>query len=226
MKDYNEAIVKIKTISDTGDIKLFTGTFYDPYYTNISNFNSSFNLNNYTFIITSKHCIKDDNIQNLELNYYFNNTLNIKIFELSDYDLIEDPDTDLCIIKILKNIYHNYNHRIINSDIYRESSLDILNYIVSIPGFYNEDINIPIYENANLCSKYSKNLFYIKSQYITDGYSGAPVFIKLLTNPNEYVTLVVGFVSKKLDNDNIEITSAENIEVIEKLIKRKPKYIK
>lgn len=207
---YRDAIIKIKTKNTDGDTtKIFTGSFYSP----------ENNTTNQTFIITAKHCIVDDDIQTLELNYHFDNDAKKESISLKDFDLIEHPKLDLCIIKIKKQIVCNWKHRIYKNDIiFKNINTNIIFNNVIVPGFYDEIINVPIYEQAQLCSHYNNIKFYVKSKYNIEGYSGAPVLITFVDGYNVQKTYIIGFVSRILENNNIEIISSENIDTIERLI--------
>lgn len=203
-----ESIIKIHFKNTDGKIfKMCTGIFFNPYFNN--------GLNTQPFIILPKHAIYDDNIQSLEIIYfYYCKKKNVEI-QLNEYDELDILNTDLTIIKINKLIdffYLNMNSDNIIFTTQDTYTTNIIHLQGFVPGFYNKDIDMPIYEHIMVCSNYNLDHIYIKSQYINEGYSGAPVFIFIpnnITNTTEIKLL--GFVSKNCKNDNIEIVPAENL---------------
>ncbi|WP_304177336.1 hypothetical protein [Leptotrichia trevisanii] len=222
-----DSIVKIVAFDDTGKmIKLFTGSFYIS-----QNFNSgsNFSNNNNILIITAKHSINDDRIAKLELSYRAYNEFKKFQINLSEYETTDVPDFDLSVIHVKKSIYYNFSSRTLKTMIYSKDSNpynNLIKYQVTIPGYYDKHVEPCIVEYGEICSRYNMHRFYIKSKSITEGYSGAPVFINLLINnsrsPNPETQLfLIGYVSKKVGNNNIEIVSAENLLLIDEILKRK-----
>lgn len=206
MKDFTESIIKINAKDVNGNVfKFCTGIFYEP-------FNNSWNG---IYFITATHFIKDDEIQSLELIYTYNSNKFVEEIQLNEYDKLDIFGSDISIIKIMKTINYNYYHKLKNIDIIdskKDGSINFLNFNVLVPGFFDNEIINPIYENSYICSKYNKNLFYIKSKYIIEGYSGAPVFIDLQNiQTGQIEKKIIGFISRNVGNDNIEVMSAENI---------------
>mgnify|MGYP000904301142 FL=1 len=225
-----DSIIKIKAFDNNNrGIKIFTGSFYIPRdVTNNYNYANNFSYNNEIFIVTAKHAIKDDKIAKLKISFYFNQKFQSDTIDLNEYVCIDIPECDdLTVIHVKKKIYHNFSSRILKSTIFlpsKFSGLSPLNYWVCIPGYYNENVNSCILEFATICSRYNSDKFYIKSKNIVEGYSGAPVFIEIPTNFNNKessILFLIGYVSKNVGNDNIEIVSAENLLLIDEILKRK-----
>jgi hypothetical protein len=225
LEKFLDSVIKIIAFDDAGKmIKLFTGSFYVS-----QNFNGGTNFKNNIFIITAKHCINDDRIAKLELSYHAYSELKIFQINLNEYETTDVPDFDLSVIHVKKNIYHNFSSRTLKTMIYSKDSNfynNLIKYQVSIPGYYDRYVEPCIVEYAELCSRYNMHKFYIKSKTITEGYSGAPVFINLPTNNSisqnpELQLFLIGYVSKNVGNYNIEIVSAENLFLIDEILKRK-----
>ena len=225
-----DSIIKIKALdNDNKEFKMFTGSFYIPQDL-ISNYNytSNFTYNdNEIFIITAKHAIKDNKIAKLKISFYFNQNLCSSTINLNEYMCTDIPECDLTVIHVKKKIYHNFSSRILKSAIFLPSKVpgfNLLNSWVCIPGYYKENVNPCILEFATVCSRYNPDKFYIKGKNIVEGYSGAPVFIEIPTNFNNKesnILFLIGYVSKNVGNDNIEIVSAENLLLIDEILKRK-----
>ena len=228
-----DSIIKIKAFDNNNKgIKMFTGSFYIPRDMNNNynyNYTNNFSYNdNEVFIVTAKHAIKDNRITKLEISFYFDQKLQSNIINLNEFICIDIPECDdLTIIHVKKKIYHNFSSRILKSTIFlpnKVSGLNPLNYWVCIPGYHDENVNSCILEFATICSRYNSDKFYIKSKNIVEGYSGAPVFIEIPNNFNNKesnILFLIGYVSKNTGNDNIEIVSAENLLLIDEILKRK-----
>lgn len=226
-----DSIIKIKTLDNNNkEIKMFTGSFYTPQdannsYSHVNNF--SYN-DNEAFIVTAKHAIKDNRIAKLKISFYFDQKLQSNIINLNEFICIDIPECDdLAIIHVKKKIYHKFTSRILKNIIFlpsRVPGFNPLNYWVCIPGYHNENVDSWILEFATICSRYNSDKFYIKSKNIVEGYSGAPVFIEIpnISNNREpNILYLIGYVSKDVGNDNIEIVSAENLFLIDEILKRK-----
>ena len=203
MNNITEAIIKINLKRTDGKIKMCTGIFYDPYINDAPSFQP--------FIILPKHAICDNYLQSLELIYFHNSEKKEVEISLSDYDDLDILNTDLTIIRINKQISYSYLSRIIDNTIFKSLDANTTNIIHLqgfVPGFYDKHIDNPIYERIMVCSNYNLHHIYIKSKYINEGYSGAPVFIFI---PNTAEIKLLGFVSKNCSNDNIEIVPAYNL---------------
>lgn len=217
-----DSIVKIKAFDNAGKmIKLFTGSFYNtpPSFYRQSVLNNSFN--NKIFIVTAKHCIMDSTIAKIELSFYYNQKLQTCTLNLSDYDYIEVPNCDLSVIHIKKQIFHNFSSRITKNMIYTTTVYSLLNCPVQVFGYYDPNIEPCILEFANIVSPYNIDKFFVKSKNIVEGYSGAPVFIEMLDSMRNNTLQLIGFVSKNVGNNNIEIVSAENLLLVDEQLKRK-----
>lgn len=205
-------ICKLETFNnDNKIIKFFTGFIYrtesqnHPYYQNEA-----------IYIVTAKHCITDDDYK-LKITLATN-----KIFEIkfNEYKILADDYTDLVVIKITNKDFLQY-HFVDFKNIYSISnSEELINATVITAGFYQEDINTPLIENGVVNSLHSLKTFYIKSKYICNGYSGAPVLIELpLINSNSSDMFLIGFISRNIGNDNIEIVyAAETLKRINQKI--------
>ena len=225
-----DSIIKIKAFDNNNrGIKIFTGSFYNPQdVINNYNYTNNFSYNDEVFIVTAKHAIKDSRIAKLEISFYFDQKLCSNIINLNEFMCIDIPECDdLTVIHVKKKIYHNFSSRILKSTIFlpsKVSGLNPLNYWVCIPGYYNENINSCILEFATICSRYNSDKFYIKSKNIVEGYSGAPVFVEFQSQqniPHIPQIFLIGYVSKNAGNDNIEVISAENLLLIDEILKRK-----
>ena len=226
-----DSIIKIKAFDNNNrEIKIFTGSFYDPRDLN-NNFNYADNFfNNEIFIVTAKHAIKDNKIAKLKISFCFNQKFQSETINLNEYVCIDIPECDdLTVIHVKKKINYNFPSRILKNIVFSPNKIpgfNPLNYWVCIPGYYKENVNSCILEFASICSRYNSNKFYIKSKNIVEGYSGAPVFIDLPINNSisqnpELQLFLIGYVSKNVGNDNIEIVSAENLFLIDEILKRK-----
>ena len=222
-----DSIIKIKAFDNNNtEIKMFTGSFYDSRDLNNSfNHSNHFSFNNEIFIVTAKHAIKDDKIAKLEICFYYNQKLQVNTINLNEYTCIDIPECDdLTVIHIKKEIPYNSTSVIFKRMIFSPDKFpgfSILNRWVYVPGYYEDNINSCILEFATVCSQYNSDKFYIKSKNIVEGYSGAPVFIEFYSQPNIPQIFLIGYVSKKAGNDNIEVTSAENLLLIDRILKRK-----
>ena len=229
-----DSIIKIKALDNNNEeIKMFTGSFYTPrdannVYNNYSYVNNFPYNDNEALIVTAKHAVKDNRIAKLKISFYFEQKLQSHTINLNEFICIDIPECDdLTIIHVKKKIYHNFSSRILKSAIFlpnKVSGFNLLNSWVCIPGYYKENVNPCILEFATVCSRYNPDKFYVKSKNIVEGYSGAPVFIEIPTNFNNKesnILFLVGYVSKNVGNDNIEIVSAENLLLIDEILKRK-----
>ena len=208
MNFITESIIKIHFKNTNGKIfKICTGSFYNP------SLNSG--LNTQPFIILPKHAIHDDNIQSLEIIYFYDHKKRIVEIQLSEYDELDILNTDLTVIKINKFIYFSYLNRISDNIIFTTQDVNTTNIIHLqgfVPGFYDIYIDTPIYERMIVCSTYNLDHIYIKSKYVDEGYSGAPVYISVINTFNSLPEMkLLGFVSKNSGNGNIEIIPAENL---------------
>nr|DAI51587.1 MAG TPA: Serine protease SplB [Caudoviricetes sp.] len=221
-----DSIVKIKTFDSNDEkIKIFTGNFYVPQdFDNPNNYFPYFRPNK-IFIVTAKHAIRDNKIAKLEISFYYNQKLQVNTINLNEFTCIDIPECDdLTVIHIKKEISYNSTSVIFKSMIFSPDKVpgsSILNYWVYVPGYYEENINSCILEFATICSQYNSDKFYIKSKNIIEGYSGAPVFIELYSQSNILEIFLIGYVSKEAGNYNIEVTSAENLLLIDEILKRK-----
>lgn len=211
--NYIESIIKIKAFNNKEEgIKLFTGSFYE-----IPGIKG-------TFIVTAAHCIIDDDIAKLELSFYRNFKLEVHTLNLNDYECEPIQDYDLTVIYIKKTIFYDAYYKITSNIIHRTPTheyYNFLGYVVKTLGYYDDNIEPCILENAQIVSLYRPNKFYIKSKNIIEGYSGAPVFIEFYSQTNIPQILLIGYISKNVGNDNIEVTSAENLFLIDGILKRK-----
>lgn len=222
-----DSIIKIKAFDNNNtEIKMFTGSFYDFRDLN-NNFNhaNNFSFNNEIFIVTAKHAIKDDKIAKLKISFYFNQKFQSDTIDLNEYVCIDIPECDdLTVIHVKKKINYNFPSRILKNIIFSPDKVpgfNPLNCLVCIPGYYKENVNSCILEFATICSRYNSDKFYIKSKNIVEGYSGAPVFIEFYFQSNIPQIFLIGYVSKNAGNDNIEVTPAENLLLIDRILKRK-----
>ena len=224
-----DSIVKIKAFdSNDKEIKMFTGSFYVPQdFNNANNYPPYFRRDE-IFIVTAKHAMRDNKIAKLKISFYYNQKLQASTINLNEYTCIDIPECDdLIVIHIKKEIPYNFTSVILKSIIFlpsKVSGLNPLNYWVCIPGYHDENVNSCILEFATICSQYNSDKFYIKSKNIVEGYSGAPVFIEIPNNSNNKesnILFLIGYVSKNVGNDNIEIVSAENLFLIDEILKRK-----
>lgn len=221
---YIDSIIKIKAFNNNNEmIKFFTGSFYDKSYFQHNSRNIFFNNNNSVYVITSKHCIDDEEIAKLELSFYNNQKLQNYIIKLNEYDVIDVPNCDLVVIHIRKNMSCNFLSQTRRDMVYENTDMShyssLLNCCVQILGYYDENIEPCILEFGNIVSPYNEYKFYIKSKNIVEGYSGAPVFIEVTNNYGRSLCLV-GYVSQYVENDNVEIVSAENLILVDEVLKR------
>lgn len=223
IEKYLDSIVKLKAFDNSNKMfKIFTGSFYNPQYSDDIFFPYN---GDKILIVTTKHAIKDNRIARLEISFYFNQKLRTCTINLNEYVCVDVQECeDLAIILIKKKISLNLSSRILKSMIFSLNKFprySLLNYFVKTLGYYDDNIEPCILENAQIVSPYSPNKFYIKSKNIVESYSGAPVFIEFYSQPNIPQIFLIGYVSKNAGNDNIEVTSAENLLLIDGILKRK-----
>ena len=211
--NYIDLIYQIKAFNNNGDsIKLFTGSFYEiPGIEDV-------------FIVTATHCIMDDNISKLELSFFNNCKLKTHTLNLNEYECEHIQDYDLTVIYIKKPIFYDVHYKITSNTIHKPlkyNYYNLLSYFVKTLGYYDANIEPCILENAQIVSPYSPDKFYIKSSNIPKGYSGAPVFIEFYSQTNILQIFLIGYISKNVGNNNIEVISAENLLLVDKFLKRK-----
>ena len=149
--------------------------------------------------------LKNDNISKLELSFFNNCKLKTHTLNLNEYECEHIQDYDLTVIYIKKPIFYDVYYKITSNTIHKPlkyNYYNLLNYFVKTLGYYDANIEPCILENAQIVSPYSPDKFYIKSTNILQ------IFL-------------IGYITKNVGNNNIEVISAENLLLVDKFLKRK-----